>query len=188
MKSGKLVILCGPSGSGKSSVEKYFLFDKKYNFHFSVSATSRKSRENEIDGVNYFFLATDEFEKMIAKKQFLEWAKFIGNYYGTPLAPIKRELAKGNNVFLEIELLGVEQVLKKLPDTITIFLTPPSLEILKTRLEGRGTEDKETIEKRINRAIIEIEAQELFKYTVINNNIKVAAEEIRAILDKELEV
>ncbi len=188
MKSGKLVILCGPSGSGKSSVEKYFLFDKKYNFHFSVSATSRKARENEINGVNYLFLSKGEFEEKIEKKQFLEWAKFIGNYYGTPLEPLKKELEKGNNVFLEIELLGVEQVLEKLPNTITIFLAPPSIGILKTRLKGRGTENKEIIDKRIKRAVIEMESQKIFKYVVVNNEIKAAAKEIRTILDKELKV
>ena len=191
MKRGKLIIFCGPSGSGKGTVEKHFINDPKFNFHFSVSATTRKKRENEIDGKNYHFLSKEKFKQWINENKFLEWAKYIDNYYGTPIGPVNDMLEKGKNVFLEIEIVGVREAIKKIPEAVTIFLSPPSINDLRERLLSRGTETNEEIEKRINRAKEEIvfaNDKSVFKYNVINNNVDSAVKEIKDIINKEINV
>lgn len=189
MKLGKLIVFCGPSGSGKGTVEKKFLYDPEFNFHFSISATTRKPRPNEVEGSHYHFLTKPEFEKWIEEDKFIEWAEFINNYYGTPIGPVKKMLAEGKNVFLEIEILGVLQVVEKMPEAITIFLAPPSIEELKKRLILRGTETPEIINDRVARAKEEIKYSDdksVFKYKVINDDVDKAAEEIKEIIRKEV--
>ncbi len=190
-QKGKLVIFCGPSGSGKGTVEKKFLDRKDFNFHFSVSATTRPQRDGEQDGVNYYFLTTEEFETWIAEEKFYEYATFADNYYGTPIGPVVDMLNKGQNVFLEIELQGVQQLVKKAPNAITIFLSPPSIEELGKRLRMRDTESEAVIQKRLNTAKKEMKYandKSLFKYNVINDNVDRAANEIIEILKEELNV
>ncbi len=191
VKKGKLVIFCGPSGSGKGTVEKEFLHSEEFGFHFSVSATTRPSREGEVDGVNYYFLSKEEFERWISEGKFFEWAMFAENYYGTPIAPVMEQINKGHNVFLEIEYQGVQQLVKKAPDAVTIFLAPPSIEELERRLRERGTESDEVISKRLEVAEYEIslgDDKSLFKYKVINNDVQEAANEVKEILRRELNV
>ncbi len=190
-KKGKLVIFCGPSGSGKGTVESKFIHDPLFNFHFSVSATTRHKREGEEDGVNYYFLTKEKFESWIAKDKFYEWATFADNYYGTPIAPVKAELENGYNVFLEIEYQGVQQLIKKAPDAITIFLAPPSIEELERRLRARDTESEAVIAKRVEVAKYELtlaDDKSLFKYKVINEDVDTAVNEIVEILRRELDV
>ncbi len=189
MTVGKLIVFCGPSGSGKGTVEKKFLHDPEFNFHFSVSATTRGAREGEVDGNHYHFLTKQDFEKWIEEDKFLEWAEFINNYYGTPIEPVKKMLQEGKNVFLEIEILGVLQVIKKMPEAVTIFLAPPSIEELEKRLRDRGTETEEVLTNRVNRAKKEIkyaDDKSVFKYKVINDQVDTAAEEIKEIIRREI--
>lgn len=188
-KRGKLVIFCGPSGAGKGTVTKKFLPMPEFKFKFSVSATTRPMREGEVDGVNYHFLEKSEFEKWIAEDKFYEWATFADNYYGTPIDPVNEELENGNNVFLEIEYQGVEQIVKKAPEAITIFLAPPSIEELEKRLRARDTESEAVIAKRVETARYEVtlaDNKELFKYKVINDEVDRAANELIEIFRREL--
>ncbi len=190
-KKGKMIIFCGPSGSGKGTVAKEFLYEKKYDFHFSISATTRPIRKGEKNGVNYFFLNKKEFETWIFENKFYEWAMFADNYYGTPIAPVLEKINSGHNVFLEIEYQGVEQLIKKAPEAVTIFLAPPSIEELERRLRKRDTESEAMIAKRIETAKYEMELsnnKNLFKYKVINDDVKKAAKEIKDILRRELNV
>ncbi|NOQ50217.1 MAG: guanylate kinase [Mycoplasmataceae bacterium] len=188
MNKGNLIVLCGPSGAGKGSVEKLFLNDPKYNFYFSISVTSREPRANEVNHQNYHFLTKKDFKEKIKNNDFLEWAKFINNYYGTPIEPIEKNLVAGKNIFLEIEIKGVLQVIKKMPEAITIFLSPPSIDDLRERLYNRNTENNKLIEKRIKQANIELRHQNIFDYVVVNNDVEESAKKIREILDKELNV
>ncbi|NQX83211.1 MAG: guanylate kinase [Mycoplasmataceae bacterium] len=189
VKRGNLVIFCGPSGSGKGTVEKNFLYDKEFNFYFSVSATTRKKRENEVDGKSYHFIDNEMFQIWIDENKFLEYATFANNQYGTLIDPIRDMMNNGKNVFLEIELEGVKQVIKKIPNAITIFLSPPSIEELETRLKTRGTDSKESILNRINRAKEELKYandKSLFTYNVINKNVNETVKEIKKILRNSL--
>lgn len=189
MAVGKLIVFCGPSGSGKGTVEKRFINDPEFNFHFSISATTRPARPKEEDGVNYHFLTRGEFEKWIEEDKFLEYAEFINNYYGTPIEPVKKMLNEGKNVFLEIEILGVLQVIEKIPEAVTIFFSPPSIHELERRLIGRGTETPEVIKGRVDRAREEMkysDNKKIFKYKVVNSNVRKAAEEIKEIIRKEI--
>lgn len=191
IKRGKLFVLCGPSGSGKGTVEKGFLFDEEFKFNFSVSATTRKPRENETEGKEYQFLDKTTFEKWIDEGKFLESAKYVDNYYGTLLSPVRKMLNNGKNVFLEIEVEGVKQVIEKIPEAITFFLSPPSLEELEMRLRLRQTENEETILKRLEKAKIEMKYatnKTLFKYNFINKDINIVTEEIKKTIRKELNV
>ncbi len=186
MKKGKLIIYAGPSGVGKGTVKEKFFDNKDLNLTFSISATSREKRAGETHGIEYFFLSKKEFEEWIKEDKFIEWAEYIGNYYGTPKQYVEEQLNNGKNVLLEIEIQGVEQVLKKYPDAIKIFLLPPSIEVLRERLSKRSTESEEVLEKRISRAKKEIEYKDLFDYIFINDDIEQVANEIKQILIGEL--
>ena len=156
---GILIVVSGFSGSGKGTIMKELL--KRYdNYALSISATTRAPSEGETDGREYFFKTREEFEKMIAKEELIEYAEYVNNYYGTPRAYVEEQLTAGKDVILEIEIQGALKVKKKFPDTLLLFVTPPSAEELRKRLIGRGTETMEVIEQRMQRAIEESDGME----------------------------
>jgi guanylate kinase len=182
---GKLIVFSGPSGVGKGSIREKLKFN---NYEFSVSSTTRTARNGEIDGREYNFIAKDAFELKISNGEMLEYAEFCGNYYGTEVSVVETLLEQGKNVMLEIECQGAMQVLDKMTDVISIFILPPSIEELKSRLIGRGTENMETIEKRLAKASDEILLKDHYQYNVINDNIEDVVEKIDEIFEKELNV
>ena len=168
-KKGILIVVSGFSGAGKGTLMKELL--KKYpdDYALSISATSRKPREGEQEGVEYFFKTREEFEKMIEGEELVEYAQYVGNYYGTPKAYVEEQLEAGKDVILEIEIQGALEIKEKFPQTVLMFVTPPSAEELKNRLVGRGTEDMDTIERRLSRAVEEAEEIEAYDYQVVND-------------------
>jgi len=184
-EKGLLIVLSGPSGVGKGTVRKKIFSQLDTSFEYSISMTTRKPREGEIDGVDYFFKSREEFEELIAQEKLLEYAEFVGNYYGTPVDYVRETLDKGKDVFLEIEVQGARQIRKKFPEGLFIFLMPPSLSELKNRIETRGTETEEMINNRLNVAKEEIEMMNLYDYVVENDQIDLACERIKAIVVAE---
>jgi len=182
--NGLLLVLSGPSGVGKGTVCKA-LRDRMNEIVYSVSATTRQPRAGEIDGVNYFFKSKEEFQKMIEEDQLLEWAEYVGNYYGTPRRFVEETLASGRDVILEIEVQGALQVKEKFPQGIFLFLAPPDLTELQNRIVGRGTETEESIRNRMAMAKAEIELMDKYDYVVVNDVIDTACEKIRAIITAE---
>jgi guanylate kinase len=182
-KQGILLIISGPSGSGKGTVVEQLC--KKENFSLSISATTREPREYEKDGIHYFFHSKEEFLLMQEHKELLEWAEFCGNYYGTPRKYVVEQLLQGKNVILEIEVQGALQVKKIYPDGVLVFLMPPNLEELGKRLTNRGTEDKDTINRRIHRALEEMELVEEYDYVVINDTVEEATQDLFTIVQAE---
>ena len=183
MNRGKLVVYTGYSGVGKGTIMKR-LRELDDNIKLSVSCTTRAPREGETNGVEYYFISKDEFKRLIEQDGFLEYASYCDNYYGTPEKAVDEMLNNGYNVFLEIEVQGGMQVMKKRPDCISIFITPPSFEELERRLRGRGTEDEETILKRLSAIEEEKKFQKFYSYTVLNDEVDRAAEEILSIINK----
>ena len=181
-KRGLLFVISGPAGSGKSTINKKLVESGK--FEFSVSATTRKPRAGEIDGVHYHFISREDFEKKIAAGEMLEHAEYVGNFYGTPRAAVESCLDAGKNIILEIEVQGAAQVKQKLPEAVTVFLAPPGLDALERRLRGRGTESEDTIRARLETARREMAAAPNYDYTVINDDPDRASRELGAILDK----
>lgn len=182
--AGHLYIVAGCSGVGKGTLLKLFL-ERNPKVKFSVSATTRSPRQGEIDGVNYFFITKDEFQNAINNNEFLEWAEFSGNFYGTKKSFVEKTLSKGIDLILEIEVKGAKQVKEKMPNATSMFIMPPSLKDLETRLRGRHTEDEETIQRRLGEAAREIEAGKNFDYRIINDNIEEALEKMQKIFDGE---
>ena len=182
-KEGMLVIISGPSGSGKGTVVKELV--QKEDFALSISATTRTPRTGEIDGTHYYFYDKETFENMKKPNGLLEWAEFCGNYYGTPRKYVEQQMLEGKNVILEIEVQGALQIKKLYSDCILVFLVPPDVKELKKRLIQRGTEDKQTIDRRMNRAIEEMEFVPQYDYIVINDTVAKAAEAICAIVKAE---
>lgn len=180
---GRLLVLSGPSGVGKSSVVTA-LRAQRPDLVFSVSATTRTPRAGEIDGVHYRFVEHAGFESMIARGQLLEWAEFAGHLYGTPAEPVEDALAAGRDVLLEIELQGARQVRDNAPGAIRVFLAPPSWEVLVERLQGRRTESAEVIERRLATARVELAAEGEFDHTVVNASVDEAAAAILGLLDQ----
>lgn len=178
----KLYVISGCSGVGKGTVINEFMKRNSDDFILSVSCTTRKPRQGEFDGINYFFLTHEEFERNINEDKFLEYAQFAGNYYGTKKKYIRQKLDEGYNVVLEIDTQGAFQVKEKMPEAILIFIAPPSVEELEKRLRGRHTEDEETIQKRLAQVKIELERSQKYDYTVINDNVECAVEEIEKIV------
>jgi len=167
---GILTVVSGFAGSGKGTLMKRLLKDYE-GYALSVSATSRSPRPGEEEGISYFFKTREEFEKMIENDELLEYAEYVGNYYGTPKSFVEGKLNEGRDVVLEIEIQGAMQIKRKYPDTLLIFVTPPSVSELRRRLTGRGTETPEVIEKRMKRAAGESEGIENYDYIVINDDI-----------------
>lgn len=184
-KKGILIVVSGFSGAGKGTLMKELL--KKYpdDYALSISATSRKPREGEQEGVEYFFKTREEFEKMIEGEELVEYAQYVGNYYGTPKAYVEEQLEAGKDVILEIEIQGALEIKEKFPQTVLMFVTPPSAEELKNRLVGRGTEDMDTIERRLSRAVEEAEGIETYDYLVVNDILELCVEEMHQIISNE---
>lgn len=183
-KMGMLVLYTGSSGVGKGTIMQELLKRDK-NIRLSVSNTTRPPREGEIDGVHYNFVTKEQFESLIQKDGYLEYAEYCGNYYGTPKQQVDDLLSQGYDVFLEIEVCGGLQIMEKYPDVLSIFVLPPSIDTLEKRLRRRGTEDEETILKRLGEAKREIEFSEKYKYVVVNDRLEDAVDEILDILKKE---
>ena len=182
---GLLIVFSGPSGVGKGTVRQEIFSTPDHQFEYSVSMTTRPKRPGEVDGVDYFFRTRKEFKDLIKKGQMLEYAEYVGNYYGTPLTYVNETLDKGIDVFLEIEVQGALQVKKKVPDGVFIFLTPPDLDELKDRLVGRGTDSEEVIRQRIERAKEEIALMREYDYAVVNDEVPLAAERVKRIIEVE---
>lgn len=185
-KKGMLVVLSAPSGCGKDTVYRD-LKELRNDVVESVSATTRAPRNGEIDGVNYYFKTVDEFKEMIDNNQLLEYTCYNGNYYGTPLNGVNKAVEEGNVCVLIIEVEGAQNVMKLIPDAVTIFLLPPSFEELERRLLSRGTDDIDDVKSRIEIARDEIKLAPLYNYTVINDDIDDAVAEVNNIINKELE-
>lgn len=184
-EKGILIVLSGPSGVGKGTVRKEIFSQGNTDFEYSISMTTRSPREGEVDGVDYFFKTREEFEELISQGKLLEYAEFVGNYYGTPVDYVRQTLDKGKDVFLEIEVEGAKQVREKFPDGLFIFLVPPSLSELKNRIVTRGTETEEVINNRMTVAKEEIEMMHLYDYVVENDQVEKAVERIKAIVVAE---
>lgn len=182
-KQGILFVVTGPSGVGKGTV--LTKVRERKELYFSISATTRKPREGEQDGVHYYFLTKEQFEQKVAAGGFLEHAQFSGNYYGTPAEPIDRQLKEGKDILLEIEVQGAMQVRENRPDAVRIFLAPPSFAELEKRLTGRGTEDAEAIRLRLETAKHELTLASQFDYIVINNTVEQAVSDVLAIMQAE---
>lgn len=181
--NAKLIILSGPSGSGKGTILSKVR--EKIELSYSVSATTRKPREGEVDGVNYHFLTKDEFESRIKNGELLEYTTYCDNYYGTLKSEVESKLAQGKDIVLEIEVIGAMNAKKIFPDALMIFILPPSEEILENRLRRRNTEDEETLSKRIFEAKRELEYSKFYDYTIINDKLDEAVEEFVNIVNKE---
>ena len=181
---GKTFIIAGPSGVGKGTIIQA-LFAQQKNLYFSVSATTRAPRPGEVDGVHYHFLTREQFLRWIEEDAFLEHAEYIGNFYGTPKRYVDEAMDRGEDVILDIEVQGAEQVYQKRPDTIRIFIAPPSWQELERRLTSRGTETPEKVRGRLARAREEFSYAEGYNYVVINNTVEEAVREIQAIICPE---
>ena len=184
MKKGLLILVSGASGTGKGTVCKKLLSEMP-EMYYSISATTRQPRDGETDGVEYFFITVEDFKKKIAEGKFLEYAEVYGNFYGTPLYKIEENLNLGKNVLLEIDTQGALKVMEKIPEGVFIFLLPPSLEELFSRIKNRGTESEETLKRRFNSAKSEIEVGKKYQYAVINDKVDAAVEKIKSIITAE---
>ena len=184
-KRGLLIVLSGPSGVGKGTVRAAIFSKGEQKFVYSISATTRKPRTGETDGVDYFFKTREEFEQMIQNKQLLEYAEYVGNYCGTPLEYVENTLATGKDVFLEIDVQGAIQVRELMPEGVFIFLTPPDLNELESRIVNRGTDSDEVIAKRMKTAREELELMKYYDYSVVNDTVDNAVQKIEAIIQTE---
>lgn len=183
-KEGKLFVISGPSGVGKDTVIARIL-QKNDNVALSVSCTTRAPRGQEKDGVDYYFKSVSEFEQLIEEDGFLEYAKVFDNYYGTPAAAVREKLQQGRDVILEIDVQGAINVRNKAPGAVLVFIAPPSMEVLRKRLEGRKTETPEAIEKRFSRAASEMKLADKYNYQVVNDDLDQAVEELNEIIVEE---
>ena len=181
---GMLVVISGPSGVGKGTLCNLLLKRKK-NIILSVSTTTRLPRDGEINGKNYFFVSKKDFESMIKENQFLEWAKVYNNYYGTPREFVNKNLEKGKDVLLEIDIQGAKQVKHNCPQAIFIFIMPPSIAELETRIKKRGTETQTSLEVRMGNTVNELKAAYMYDYIVINDDIERAVTELCSIISAE---
>ena len=184
MRKGKAFIVSGPSGVGKSTV-LHALLEKRKDVVFSVSATTRAARPGEVDGADYFFLDVDTFQSWIHQNEFLEYAEFVGNFYGTPKKYVQEAMAQGKDVILDIEVQGAGQVVSKMPEVVRIFIAPPSWDELERRLTERGTDSADKVQKRLLRAKVEFQTAHAYDYFVINDTVETAVAELEAILTAE---
>lgn len=182
---GILVVVSGFSGSGKGTIMRELMQQHSGQYALSISATTRAPRDGETDGIEYFFKSRDAFEQMIAEDALIEYAQYVGNYYGTPRSYVEEQLALGKDVILEIEIQGALKVKKRFPDTLLLFVTPPSAGELKNRLIGRGTETMDVIESRLARAIDEADGMEAYDYLVINDVLEECVQNVHSIIQNE---
>ncbi len=187
MKKGLLIIISGPSGVGKGTVRNYFMNDESLKLEYSISMTTRLPRQGEKDGVDYIFTTKEKFEEAVQKGELLEWAEFVGNYYGTPISQVEKLRNEGKNVLLEIEVQGATQVTEKCPDALTIFIIPPSMEELEKRIRGRRSEPEEIVQQRLAKADKEMKLVNNYKYIVCNDDPKLAADLISSIIKRHME-
>ena len=183
-QQGILAVVSGFSGAGKGTIMKA-LMAKYDNYALSISATTRKPREGEEHGREYFFLSTEVFEELIANDQLIEHARYVSNYYGTPRSYVEEKMAEGKDVILEIEIQGALKVKEKFPETLLVFVVPPTAEELKKRLIGRGTETMEVIESRMDRAIEEAEEMEAYDYILVNESVDKAVEDLHNLIQSQ---
>lgn len=181
MNKGRVFIISGPSGSGKDTLMKK-VFEKAPDILFSISSITRPMRVGEVEGEKYNFISRERFEEMIANDELLEHNVFVGNYYGTPKAPVLNAVNEGKNMLIEVDVNGAYQILEKIPDAVSIFIMPPSLEILKARLTGRGTDEQSVIDKRLFEALREISCAKDYDYIVVNDDLETAANEFVSIM------
>ncbi len=181
MTKGRVYIISGPSGSGKDTLLKG-VFESVPQIKFSISSITRDMRPGEVEGEKYNFITRERFEQMLANDELLEHNVFLGNYYGTPKAPVINSIENGQDIFIEVDVNGAAQIRQKMPEAVSIFIMPPSLEILKSRLCGRGTDSVEVIEKRLTEALREIERATEYDYVVVNDNLQVAINDIVTIM------
>lgn len=184
MRKGLLILISGPSGTGKGTVCD-LLRQKHPEISYSISATTRQPRPGEQDGVNYYFYTKEKFREMIDQGQLLEWAEVYGNFYGTPKQKVLDRLEAGEDILLEIDTQGALNVMKVMPEGLFIFLLPPSLEVLAARLKGRGTETEESLHRRLGAAVDEIKLATKYRYVVVNDKVEDAQETIAKIIEAE---
>lgn len=182
---GLLIVLSGPSGVGKGTVRAAVFKNNIFNYVYSVSATTRAMRPGEVDGKDYYFVSREEFEQLIETDALLEYAEYVGNFYGTPIQKIEENLVAGNDVFLEIEVQGALKVRERMPEGVFIFLAPPNLKELESRITGRGTDDAAVIYERMQMAREEIELMQHYDYVVVNDEVDRAVNKINAIIQSE---
>lgn len=180
MERGILVVISGFSGAGKGTIMKELI--QRYDYFLSISATTRSPRTGEVDGKDYYFHTKKEFQQMIDGGELIEWAEYVGNFYGTPKKRVEEQLAKGRDVLLEIEMQGGMLVKEQFPDALLIFISPPSAMVLKERLTGRGTESPEEIEKRLLRAVDEVKYMKDYDYIIVNDELEDAITKVNDLI------
>lgn len=183
MSKGKLIVISGPSGAGKGTVIKAVLQQAK-NVALSVSCTTRAPRPGEVDGVDYYYISKEDFQRMIERDGFLEYESFFDNSYGTPREPVERKMAEGTSIILEIDVKGGMHVKEKMPEAELVFIAPPSMEVLRQRLVGRNTETPEQVEKRTQRAFEEMKYQPQYDHVVVNDDLAQAVQQVVDIIEK----
>ncbi|MDO4459611.1 MAG: guanylate kinase [Clostridia bacterium] len=184
MNKGLIIVVSAPSGGGKGTILGEY-FKRHPETKFSISATTRSPRPGEVDGVNYYYITKEKFREMIDNGKMLEYAEYVGNYYGTPLEPVELSAKEGNDIILEIEVKGGAQVMKKIPDCVSIFITPPSMEVLRNRLIGRGTESMDVINERLETAGKELTHASEYDYIVVNDELENAVRDLENIIHAE---
>ena len=187
MTKGLLIVISGPSGVGKGTVVKEVMKDADLHLSYSTSMTTRDPRAGEVDGKDYFFVSKEEFLKVKEEGGLLESNEFVGNYYGTPKAYVEKLRNEGKNVLLEIDVEGCKQVVAQQPDTLTLFIVPPSMKELERRIRGRGTEPEEIVQQRLAKAQKELEKSYQYKYCVCNDDVQLAADIISIIIKRHME-